>query len=436
MTNTMPKVVILGAGFGGLFTARALMDSPVDILLIDRNNYHTFTPLIYQVATCGLDVDDVSYPVRKIFSDKPNVNFLLGEVIDIHQDRPQVSVQTADGILPIAYDYLIVAVGSVTNTFGNTQIDHYGFGLKTVEDAVRLRSHILGLLERADWQPDPVKKQAMTTFVVVGGGPTGLETAGALYELYQTVLQREYHTLKGIPPRVILIEATDTVLRPYPAALQVSAIHQLQQMGIDVRLSQKLVGITPETITLDNGEVIPTHTLVWAAGVKGSGLAAKLGVELLAGGRIPVEPTLEVIGRPNIYAVGDITYLKDPSGMAYPQVIPVAQQQAKRAAQNILNQIQGQPQAAFSYFDRGSMATIGRTRAVAWLFNRVEVSGFIAWMAWLGLHLVTLLGFRNQISVFLNWVWNYVAFPLRGGYYHRTLISTREQADSEPDAVS
>lgn len=410
MSNKRPKVVIIGAGFGGLFTARHLARRDVDVLLIDRNNFHTFTPLIYQVATCGLEVDDVAYPVRKIFRDDKNIDFMLGEVLAIDGEAHAIEVRTNGNTRTVSYDYLVVAAGSATNYFGNEKMPQYAFGLKEMEDAVVLRNHMLRMFEKADWIKDPAKREAMTTLVVVGGGPTGLETAGALKELYDHVLRHEYRRLQDVPVRVVLVEAMPNLLGPYPSELQESAKKQIESIGVEVILNTSVEDVTDDSVRLSDGRIIPTYTLVWAAGVKASPLARMLNVELARGGRIPVQPTMEVIGMENVYAVGDNAYLEKEDGRPYPQLIPVAQQQAKLAARNILNVIAGKPQGTFTYFDKGTMATIGRSRAVVWAFNRFKMTGWFAWFAWLGLHLVTLMGFRNRMRVFINWMVNYMTY--------------------------
>lgn len=410
MQTKRPHVVIIGAGFGGLFTARHLADEDVDVTIIDRNNYHTFTPLIYQVATCGLSVEDVAYPVRKIFVKNNNIDFMLGEVTNILTDEKQLVVEMQNITRYIPYDYLVVAAGSVTNYLGNDNIERHSFGLKSMGDAVRLRNHVLRMFENADWRKGESEIKALTTMVVVGGGPTGLETAGALYELYNNVLQKEHKNLHGRPVRVILVELMDSLLGPYPDKLQESAREQLESLGVEVRTGTAVEEAGEGFVRLSDGEVIATRTLVWATGVKASPLAKMLDVELARGGRVPVEETLEVKTLQDIYAIGDIAHLEAPNGRPYPQVIPVAQQQAKLTADNILNHIAGKPQGTFKYVDKGSMATIGRSRAVAWVYNRIQLTGFIAWFSWLALHLVTLLGFRNRISVFLNWVWSYIVY--------------------------
>ncbi|MBZ0301222.1 MAG: NAD(P)/FAD-dependent oxidoreductase [Anaerolineae bacterium] len=425
---TQPRVIIIGAGFGGLYAARTLADKPVDVLLIDRKNFHTFTPLLYQVATCGLDPSEIAYPVRHIFYDRPNIRFLMGEVAAIDHLRKTVSVRTSGTTQEEHYDYLIVAAGSVTNFFGNQTVARAAFVLKDLSDAVILRNHILRLFEKAAWVEDAAEKQALTTMVVVGGGPTGLETAGALFELYNYVLRQEYRHTQDMVAHVILVEASDRLLAPFPEKLQQEALRQLTSLGVEVVLDNSVQEAGEHFIRLHDGREIATHTIVWAAGVKASPLADRIGVELQRGGRVPVGETLEVIGREHIYVVGDMAYLTNPHGMPYPQMIPVAKQQGMHAAQNILRQLSGQPQTAFQYRDRGIMATIGRSRAVAWIFNRFTFTGYLAWIMWLSLHLLWLLGFRNRVSVLVGWVWNYFTFDrsVRIILEHRELEPVRE----------
>lgn len=410
MTTPRPRIIIIGAGFGGLAVVNKLHRHDVDILLIDRNNFHTFTPLLYQVATCALDPSEIAYPVRGIYRKNRNVSFLLGEVIAIHPHEKQITVKTNGTTLDQSYDYLVIATGSVINFFGNDSIEQFAFGLKNLQDTLILRNHILKLFEKATWTKDSIERDAMTTMVVVGGGPTGLETAGALYELYNHVLSREYNRANAIRARVVLVEASNQLLAPYPDRLRELARKQLESLGVEVILGKAVQKMEKNRVILADGEVIHTHTLVWSAGVKGSPVARMLGVELARGDRIPVKPTMEVIGLDDIYAAGDITYIPDKNGQPYAQVITVAQQQGKLVAKNIINRLNDKPQAEFVYFDKGIMATIGRRRAVAYPFNKVQLSGFFAWITWLGLHLIWLMGFRNRINVFVNWVWNYLTY--------------------------
>lgn len=401
MTSQRPKIMIIGAGFGGLFAARELAGKPVDVLLVDRNNFHTFTPLLYQVATAALDPSQIAHPVRTTFRNTPNVRFMLGEVTAIDSEAHTVTIMAGDRQINESYDYLIFAPGSVPNYFGNDQFQASAFELRTLRDAVRLRNHILNLFEEAVWTEDAVARQALLTIVVVGGGPTGLETAGAVYELYNHVLSREFAE-SNLHARVILVERDNHLLGPYPPQLQEAALRQVQSLGVEVVLGRALAAVDRHTVHLDDGTVIATHTLIWGAGVKAAPLASLLNVPLKRGGRIPIEPTTQVIGKPHLYAVGDVAYLEDKTGQPYPMLIPVAQQQGKLAARNILAEIQGQTQQPFVYRDKGTMATIGRSRAVAWLFNRIPLSGLPAWFAWLGLHLIMLLGFLATVSMFLS----------------------------------
>ncbi|MEM9950699.1 MAG: NAD(P)/FAD-dependent oxidoreductase [Chloroflexota bacterium] len=406
------KVVIIGAGFGGLKVARSLAFKSVDVLLIDRNNYHTFTPLLYQVATCGLDPSSVAYPIRSIFTNVPNVNFLLGQVDAIDTSTNTVVVTTNAGSLSsVIYDYLVVAGGSKVNYFGNQAIKEHSFALQELNDAVKLRNHILRLFEKAAWTSEDTERNALMTFVVVGGGPTGLETAGALYELYNNVLDAEYDKNDNMHAHVILLEASDSVLGSFPEPLRKSARKQLETIGVDVRTEAFVEDVGVDYVALQDGTVINTHTVVWSAGVQGNTLAEMLNIKLERGNRIPVNSSMQVIGSDNVLAVGDIAYLLQPDSLVpYPGLIPVAQQQGKLVADNILKHLSGEQLNTFSYFDRGIMATIGRRRAVAWAFNRIPVTGFFAWIAWLGLHLLVLMGMRNRAQVFLNWVWNYVFY--------------------------
>ncbi|MEL6403394.1 MAG: NAD(P)/FAD-dependent oxidoreductase [Chloroflexota bacterium] len=424
------RVIIIGAGFAGLKTARKLSKQNVDVLLIDRNNYHTFTPLLYQVATCGLDPSSVAYPVRSIIAKSPNVNFMMGEVTAIDTDNKVISIQTkTNGVREESYDFLHIAAGSKTNFFGNQSIADNSFALRDLDDALLMRNHIVRLFEKAAWTEDKEKQEALMTLVVVGGGPTGLETAGSLYELYNDVLDKEFPG--HLKARVVLLEAADNVLLPYPPRLQKSAQKQLEGMGVEVKTSAFVEEVGRDLVKLKDGEVINTYTVVWSAGVKANPLAEMLDVELQRGGKIPVKPTMEVIGLDGVYAAGDIAFLENPKdGRPYPGLIPVAQQQGAVVADNILHSIADEPLDTFTYFDRGSMATIGRSRAVAWVFNKVPLSGFLAWVSWLALHLMVMLGMRNRIVVFIGWIWDYI-------FYNRTvrLILEEEKLNTKANQL-
>ncbi|MBN1286666.1 MAG: NAD(P)/FAD-dependent oxidoreductase [Anaerolineae bacterium] len=426
--NNKPRVVIIGAGFGGLYAARTLEKADVDVLLIDRNNFHTFTPLLYQVATSGLEPGEIAYPVRGIFRGKTNVRFMMGEVLAIDHVQKSVTVQTDGDTREEPYNYLIIAAGSVGSYFGMDSIAGHAFDLKSLSDSVALRNHILKNFERAAWSDDPAQVEALTTLVVVGGGPTGLETAGALYELYNHVLRKEYAYRPDMHARVILVEAAGSLLLAYPEGLRHAALRQLESLGVEVVLGCAVAGAVAGHVTLDDGRIIPTYTLVWSAGVKASPLAEALDVPLQRGGRVPVQPTLQVAERAGVYVAGDMAYLEDPDGKPYPMLIPVAKQQGILAARNIVRDLKAEASKLFKYNDRGIMATIGRNRAVAWIYNRVPLTGFIAWVAWLGLHLITLMGFRNRLNVFVNWVWNYLT-------YDRSVRLILEHTPREAEAV-
>ena len=405
-----PRIIIIGAGFGGLYAARTLEHNSVDVLLIDRQNYHTFTPLLYQVATAGLEPEEIGYPVRGIFRSRSNVTFMMGEVTGINPADKVVDVMTNGQERRERYDYLIIAAGSVTNYFNMENVAEHAFELKTLNDAVMLRNHIVRLFEIAAWTNDEAYRKALTTLVVVGGGPTGLEMAGSLVELFKHVMSKEYPFLQTTKPTVILVEATDRLLIPFPTRLQRAAQRQLESLGVQVVFGNPVAETAADHIMLKDGSVIPTHTLIWAAGVKANPMAELLEQPLQRGGRLRVKPTLEAETMDRVYVVGDMAYLEDQNGQPYPMLIPVAKQQGILAAKNILRRWELKPEKPFHYHDRGTMATIGRSRAVAWLFNRIQLSGYLAWISWLGLHLITLLGFRNRINVFVNWVWNYFTY--------------------------
>ena len=406
----LPKVVIIGAGFGGLFAARTLADKLVEVLLVDANNFHTFKPLLYQVATSALDPSQIAYPVRTIFRSARNIHFLMGEVTAINHLDKNVLIEMEDKIRFETYDYLIVATGSVPAYFDQESFKRHAFELNDLEDAIALRNHILSQFERAVWTDDPDLREALTTLVVVGGGPTGLETAGALYELYNHVLHREFSSDNPLQARVVIVELMPHLLDTYPEKLRRAAIQQLNSLGVEVILENPVKSVVEDHIQLADGQVIPTHTVIWTAGVEASSAAKFLGIELVQRGRIPVSPRMEVEGFDGLFAIGDIAYLEDPVGNPYPMMIPVAKQQGILVARNILRTIQRRAPDDFRYHDRGIMATIGRKRAVAWIYNRLQLHGFIAWLAWLGLHLVTLMGFRNQLNVLVNWIWNYFTY--------------------------
>jgi NADH dehydrogenase len=400
-----PQTVILGAGFGGLWAAKALDDAPADVILLDRNNYHAFWPLLYQVAAAELEPGHIANPVRAILRRLPNVDFRLAEVVEV--DLAARVVQTADAA--VAYDYLIVATGSVSRFFGIPGAAEHAFGLKTMEDGIRLRNHILHCFELARKEADPARRRQLLTFVVVGGGPTGVEYAGALAELFQGPLAKDHPHLDIEEVRVILLEALDRLLSAMPDKLGRYAWQRLQQMGVDIRLASVVSEVNPGCVRLEDGMEIPARTVIWTAGVGGSDVARRSGFPIRANGTVLVLPTLQLPDHPNVYVVGDLAAFEDEEGGYLPMVAPVAIQQGERAARNIKRQLAGQDPVPFHYNDKGSMATIGRNAAVAHLAGRA-FTGFLAWLIWLIVHLVQLIGFRNRLVVLINWAWNYLFY--------------------------
>ncbi|GAP13280.1 NADH dehydrogenase, FAD-containing subunit [Longilinea arvoryzae] len=401
----IPQVVIIGAGFGGLKAARNLADAPVHVTLVDRNNYHLFQPLLYQVATAGVAPEEIAYPVRAVFRRQRNLDFQLAQVRRV--DLEHCKLVTDQGEL--GYDYLILAAGGRTNFFGMDSLERNAFDLKELGDAVAIRNHVLRLFERAALEPDDAARQAMLTFVVAGGGPTGVESAGALSELIRLVLSKDFPRLKVSQARVLLLEAADRLLPAMAAELSDETVRALREKGVDVRFGAAVASFDGQKITLQDGQAIPTRTLIWAAGVRAAALVETLGIPLARQGRAPVAPTLQLPDHPEVFVIGDAAYLEDRSGKALPMVAPVATQQADAATANLRALLTGKPLHAFRYRDPGSMATIGRNRAVAQI-GPLKLRGFIAWAAWLFVHLMKIVGFRNRLAVLLNWAWDYLFY--------------------------
>jgi NADH:ubiquinone reductase (H+-translocating) len=400
-TTIMKRVVIVGAGFGGLRAASALAGKGVDVLLIDRHNYHLFHPLLYQVATASLEQESIAYPVRAMTRHWKGVNFRLAEVCGVDLDQHKLKI--AGGT--IEYDYLILAAGSVANYFGMETVERYSYDLKKLRHAVELRNQILGSFEKASTEPDPERRKALLTFIIVGGGPTGVEFAGALQELIRHVLSKDYPELASTPKRTILIEASDRLLTPYPADLRDYTVEKLKQIGVEIMFKTQVSGADPERVLLGDGTFIPAHTLFWCAGVSASPLAREFCTARAAGGRIPVEPDLTLPGRPEVFIVGDLVYLLQ-DGSPLPMMAPVAMQEGEYVGKAILNRINGKPVEPFRFRDKGIMATIGRSAAVAYVRGK-KFSGHFAWLVWLALHLMYLAGFRNRLVVLINWAYYY-----------------------------
>jgi NADH dehydrogenase len=398
-------VVIIGGGFGGLYAARALRREPVQVTVIDRRNHHVFQPLLYQVATAGLSPGDIASPIRWILRHQRNADVLLGDVDRI--DTAQRRVHLRDGT-EIGFDYLIVAAGATHAYFGHPDWHRYAPGLKTLEDALDIRRRVLLAFERAERETDPTRRQALLMFVVVGGGPTGVELAGALAEIARKSLARDFRHFDPSSAKIVLIEAGPTVLATFPAPLRESALRDLRRLGVDVRLNTMVTRVGPGYVgTADT--TIATETVLWAAGVAASPLGASLGVPLDRAGRVFVNPDLSLPGHPEIFVIGDLASLKGPDGQPYPGVAQVAIQMGARAVHNILRMIEGQPMRPFVYRNLGNMATIGRASAVA-DFGWLRLSGYIAWVAWLFVHIFNLIGFRNRILVMVEWAWAYATY--------------------------
>jgi NADH dehydrogenase len=402
----VPKVVVVGAGFGGLEVARSLKGRPVDVTLVDQHNFHTFQPLLYQVATAGLNAADVAHVVRGLFHDQGNLRFRQGRVSGVDWDDRTVAVD-GQGALP--FDHLVVAAGAAVTWFGTPGAESHGFPLYTLGDATRLRNHIVERFEAADVDQAEIERGGLT-FVVVGGGPTGVETAGALAELFAMVFRKDYPRLPVGRARVVLVEMQDHLLAPFRSSSRRHALDTLQARGVEVRLGAKVASVDATQVTLGDGEVLPCQTLVWAAGVQANPLAGALGLEQDRGGRIVVGPDLQVPGHPGVWAIGDVAAARDPQGRLLPQLAPVAMQSGRHVARQITRLLANEPTAPFRYRDKGTMATIGRRAAVAELPGRIVLRGAPAWLAWLGLHLVFLVGKRNRASVLLNWAWNYLTW--------------------------
>lgn len=400
-----PTVVIVGGGFGGLSAAQTLANKPVSVTLLDRTNHHLFQPLLYQVATAGLNPADIAQPIRHILRDAGNITVVLAEIGSI--DPASKRLLTPQG-RSFTYDYLIVAAGARHSYFGHEQWEGYAPGLKTLEDALELRRRILSAFETAEMAETEEMRRSAQTFVVVGAGPTGVEMAGAITELAHHALAADFRKIDPRKTQVILLDAAPRILPAFAEDLSASALKQLRHMGVDVRTNKTVKELNAEGVAID-GEFIPSRTVVWAAGNAASPLARELGAGTDRAGRVLVNPDLSVPDHPEIYAIGDMACFTHQTGTALPGVSPVAIQMGHCAAQNILAQIDRRPTRPFKYFDKGSMATIGRNRGVVDL-KFARFGGFLAWLSWLFVHLIFLIGLRNKILVFLQWVWAYFTY--------------------------
>jgi NADH dehydrogenase len=403
MTNHGPKkVLIIGAGFGGLDAAKALVDTSVEVTIVDRQNHHLFQPLLYQVATAGLNPSDIAQPIRHILAKQKNCQPILANVTGI--DTGAQLVTTSVGALP--YDFLILATGATHDYFGNDQWAEHAPGLKSIEDALDIRRRILLAFERADLANSDEERERLMTFVVVGAGPTGVEMAGAIREIATQTLRRDFRRIDTTKSEVILVEAGAALLASFPEKLQQSATDQLESLGVDVRTNTRVADISADGVTTSEG-FIPSATVIWGAGVAASPLGAELTAETDRSGRAIVESDLSVAGHRNVFAIGDVAACTDANGDLVPGVAPAAGQGGEHAAKCIIADITGTPRPTFVYKHKGSMATIGRSKAVADLGPRLQFGGVAAWLLWCFVHIWSLIGFRSRMRTMGSWMWQY-----------------------------
>ena len=396
-----PRVVIAGAGFGGLTCARALKHAPVDVLLVDRNNYHLFTPLLYQVASALLDPGEIARPVRQLIRPLPNADFLEASITGVDFDGRRLLTDHG----PIPYDYLVLSTGAQSDYFGNASIAQHSIGLKELDEGLAVRNRILSQFEASRWTEDPARRRMLLTFAIVGGGPTGVEMAGAVSELIRLVLRKDYRNLDTNEVRVVLIEAAPYVLGAFDPSLREAARRSLERKGIEVMLGTKVDSVTDTSVRLTGGKEIPSGMVIWTAGVRASDVGRATGTQLVRQGRIRVDPTLQVPGHPVVFVIGDLAGADN--GDRLPMLIPVAMQAGKHVAASIKDMVSGGGASAFRYKDPGIMATIGRNSAVAQI-RGFHFSGFIGWVIWLTVHLINVISFRSRLIVLINWAWEYV----------------------------
>ncbi|MGO1243627.1 NAD(P)/FAD-dependent oxidoreductase [Sphingobacterium sp. JB170] len=424
--RSFPRVIIIGAGFGGVEAARKFKDKEVEVLLIDRNNFHTFQPLMYQVATGTLAADAISFPIRKMFKSQMNFHFRMAEVKKIDEKSKIVTTSVGD----YDYDYLIVATGATSNFFGNKQVEKYALPMKSIREALDIRSYVLQNLEAAVLRKNTKDRQRFLNFVIVGGGPTGVELSGAIAEIQLHMLKKDYPELSTHEMNVYLVEGTDKILGALSEKSSQDASRYLQELGVQLKLNTQVTGYDGNTITFSNGESIETKIVIWGAGVMGQfpeGIPAEI---IQRGNKITTDGQCRVEGMTHIYAIGDVSAMitkQNPRGL--PGVAPVAQQQGSYVAEHILSSVNGQSSADFKYFDKGSMATVGRNRAVVDMGN-FHMKGFLAWLTWMFVHLVSIFGFRNRMVTFINWTVKF--FTKNSGI--RLIINKYDRSAIEPES--
>jgi NADH:ubiquinone reductase (H+-translocating) len=440
MNEARHRVVIVGGGFGGLQAAAKLRREPVEVTLVDRRNFHLFQPLTYQVATGALSPGEIAYPLRAIFKRDRNVSVLMAEATDIDLDARELRLGSVDGVpapVSVAYDTLIVAGGSRYSFFGHDEWSEYAEEVKSLESALLARARILSAFEAAELEPDPQRQAAWLTFVVVGGGPTGVEVAGQIAELARDTLSRDFRSVNPRAGRVLLVEASDRVLTSFPPSLSAKAARSLERIGVTVLVDRTVVGVDDGGVTVkdsrEDSERIPARTVIWAAGVTASPLARKLaersGAELDRAGRVTVEPDLTLAGHPEVFALGDMVRVRGSDGVPrlLPGVAPAAMQEGRYAAKAVHDRLRGRQPPPFRYRDKGNLATIGRAAAVADI-GGLRLSGFVAWITWLVVHIWYLVGFQNRVLVFIRWS---VSFATHGRGARLITETGPAHADSE-----
>ncbi|MDP3238260.1 MAG: NAD(P)/FAD-dependent oxidoreductase [Myxococcales bacterium] len=416
------RVVIVGGGFGGLEAARRLAKSDVQVTVVDRQNYHLFQPLLYQVATAGLSPADIASPIRHLVASAPHVEVRMAEVTSVDLAQKRVTLSNGE----LAFDSLILAAGVRHSYFGKPEWEGDAPGLKTLDDALEIRRRVLLAFENAERTDDERARAAWLTFVVVGAGPTGVELAGAISELARFTVARDFRRFDPRSARVVLVEAGDRVLSAFHPALSQKAYVSLQEHHVDVKLNTRVLDVNSDGVQLPDA-FLPSRTVLWAAGVEAPALSRTLGVELDRSGRIKVNPDLSVPGHPDVYVIGDLAYFPLPDGSSLPGLAPVALQQGRRAAKNIEAAVSGQPKKPFKYVDKGIMATVGRASGIAQA-GALRLSGMIGWLAWLFIHVLYLIGFRNRLLVMLQWAWAWVTYG-RGA---RLITGTTPVPESTP----
>jgi NADH dehydrogenase len=400
-------VFVLGAGFGGLTFCQQFKNRGALITLVDRTNHHLFQPLLYQVATAGLSAPEIAQPIRSILSRDKNITVLLDQVVDLNLAQKQVILETKT----LSYDYLVLALGGRNNYFGHHEWETFAPGLKTINDAVRIRSRALLAFEKAENTGSTAERARLMTIIIIGGGPTGVELAGAFAELANHVLKRDFRNIDPRQAKIILVEGAARILSHLPEDLSQSAERQLKRLGVQIRTGIQVKDIRRGEVELANGEILRGENILWAAGVSATPLTQKLGVELDRAGRVKVNPDLSLPGHPEVFAIGDMALVLGEDGKSVPGVSPAAMQMARHVARIIGDELEGKqnPRTPFKYWDKGTMATIGRSKAVAQI-GKIKLTGFTAWLAWLTLHLIFLIGFRNKVAVMLDWTYSYFAY--------------------------